>query len=206
MSGPNGGWLVFQQRVNASVNFTRDWSSYEKGFGRHGSEFWLGNRYLHGTTLRGEHLLRTEKLVYSKGRHQTFFSEYDNFHVSSPFDNYTLHVGKYRGNLSDFLSDANNSAFSTWDHDNDRVNGSCARMNKGAWWYGRTCNIQDLNGMLGDVTKRGLVKITMKTKRALQGNALLILFCFFVCLFCFLLSCFVFCFFYFYLKKRWKCL
>lgn len=170
MSGPNGGWLVFQQRFNASVNFTRDWTSYEKGFGRHGFEFWLGNLYIHGITFRGEHLLRIEKSASIYGRNQTFFSEYDNFRVSSPFTNYILNVGKYRGNLSDILLEANNSAFSTWNRDNDKVNGSCARRNKGAWWYGRSCNIQDLNSMLGDVTKRGLVKITMKTKQALRGN------------------------------------
>ena len=176
MSGPNGGWLVIQQRINASINFTRDWASYEEGFGRRGFEFWLGNLYILGITIRGEHLLRIEKSVLIKGRNRTLFSEYDNFRVSSPFDHYRLHVGKYRGNLTDILSDANNSAFSTWDRDNDKVNGSCARINKGAWWYGRTCNIQDLNSMLRDVTKGGLVKkITMKTKEVLRGNTLLFL-------------------------------
>ena len=161
---------MFQQRINASVNFTRGWASYEKGFGRHGFGFWLGNRYIHTITRRGEHILRIEKSASIDGRKQTFFAEYDSFRMSSPFNNYNLHVGKYRGNLSDILSDANNSAFSTWDRDNDKVNGSCALVNKGAWWYGRTCNIQDLNSMLGKVTKQGLVKITMKTKKALQGN------------------------------------
>ena len=172
MSGPNGGWLVFQRRINASVNFTRGWASYEKGFGRHGFEFWLGNLYIHRITRRGEHMLRIEKSVSIDGRDQTFFAEYDSFRMSSPFDNYNLHVGKYRGNLSDILSDANNSAFSTWDRDNDKVKGSCALTNEGAWWYGRTCDIQDLNSMLGNVTKLSLVKITMKTKKALRGNTL----------------------------------
>ena len=187
MSGPNGGWLVFQQRINASVNFTRDWVSYEKGFGRHGFEFWLGNLYINGITRRGEHMLRIEISVSIDRRNQTFFSEYDNFRVSSPFDNYNLHVGKYRGNLSDILSDANNSAFSTWDRDNDKANRSCARINKGAWWYGRSCNIPDLNGMLGNITKRGLVKITMKTTRALRGNTPFYLFIYLFVLFNFVI-------------------
>ena len=161
---------MFQQRINASVNFTRDWASYEKGFGRNGFGFWLGNLYIHRITLKGEHMLRIEKSVSIDGRDETFFAEYDSFRMSSPLVNYSLHVGKYRGNLGDILSDANNSAFSTWDRDNDKVNGSCALMNKGAWWYGRTCNIQDLNSMLENVTKLGLVKITMKTKKALRGS------------------------------------
>ena len=172
MSGPNGGWLVIQQRTNASVNFARNWTAYEEGFGRHGFEFWLGNLYILGTTFKGEHMLRIEKSVSINGRNRTYFSEYDNFRVSRPFDYYILHLGKYRGNLSDILSGANNSAFSTWDRDNDMVNGSCARINKGAWWYGRTCNIQDLNSMLGNVTKGGLIKITLKTKEVWRGNTL----------------------------------
>ena len=161
---------MFQQRINASVNFTRDWASYEKGFGRLGFAFWLGNRYIHGITRRGEHMLRIEISTSINGSNQTFFSENDNFRVSSPLDNFNLHVGKYRGNLSDIITDANNSAFSTWDRDNDKANGSCAGINKGAWWYGRTCNIQDLNRKMEDVAKQGLVKITMKTKEALRGN------------------------------------
>ena len=112
-------------------------------------------------------MLIIEKSVSIDGRNQTFFAEYDSFRMSSPLDNYSLHVGKYQGNLN-----ANNSAFSTWDRDNDKVNGSCALTNEGAWWYGRTCDIQDLNSMLGNVTKLSLVKITMKTKKALRGNTL----------------------------------
>ncbi|XP_078344041.1 uncharacterized protein LOC144629687 [Oculina patagonica] len=140
------------------------------GFGRHGFEFWLGNDFVYGVTYFGEHLLRIEKSSTVDGHSQTSFSEYVNFRVSSPFSNYILHVGQYQGNLSDILSDANNSAFSTWDRDNDKVNGSCARRNKGAWWYGSTCNIQDLNSMLGNVTAQGLVKITMKTKEVFRGH------------------------------------
>ena len=170
MTGPNGGWLVFQQRINGSVNFKRDWFSYAKGFGRHGFEFWLGNDYIHGITSREEHVLRIEISSFHNGTSKMFFFEYDNFRVSSPFSYYTLHVGKYQGNLSDILLDANNSAFSTWDRDYDQVYGSCAQMNKGAWWYGSTCDVQDLNSMLGDVTAQGLVKITMKTKKVLRGK------------------------------------
>ncbi|KAJ7369346.1 hypothetical protein OS493_039688 [Desmophyllum pertusum] len=43
-------------------------------------------------------------------------------------------------------------------------------MNKGAWWYGTTCDIQDLNSMLKNVTAQGLIKVTMKTKELLREN------------------------------------
>ena len=174
MSGPEGPWLVLQQRSNASVNFSRNWIKYEFGFGKHEFEFWLGNLFMHAITFEGEHVLRIEK-SYVDGRNQTSFSDYDNFRVSSPSSNYILHVGEHRGNLGDILLDSNNSAFSTWDRDNDKVNGSCARMNKGAWWYGATCDIQDLNSMLKNVTAQGLIKVTMKTKELLRGNTLHVL-------------------------------
>ena len=129
MEGRNGGWLVFQQRINNSVNFYRDWISYEHGFGQQGFNFWLGNRVLSALTLDRDHTLQIETFLVD-GRH--VYAEYDRFRLS--FKRYTLLAGRYRGNLSDFLFYANNSAFSTWDRDNDKVlRRSCAQLNRGAW-------------------------------------------------------------------------
>ncbi|XP_071795614.1 uncharacterized protein [Asterias amurensis] len=44
------GWIVFQRRVNGSVNFNRSWAEYKKGFGSMDGEFWLGNEILHKLT------------------------------------------------------------------------------------------------------------------------------------------------------------
>jgi hypothetical protein len=35
-------FVVFQQRYDGSVDFYRDWLTYEQGFGYPGREFWLG--------------------------------------------------------------------------------------------------------------------------------------------------------------------
>ena len=160
MEGPNGGWILLQERnlINA-VNFYRDWVSYEKGFGKPGVGYWVGNSYMHAITLNRRHVLRIEVPSYP-----WVFTEYDNFIVSSSSTNYVLHLGKSRGTAGDLLSKARNSAFSTWDRDNDKVGGACAIRNKGAWWYGDTCYAQDLNSMLGSIS------IAMKAKELLEGN------------------------------------
>ncbi|KAK9410171.1 ryncolin-3-like [Crotalus adamanteus] len=54
METDGGGWLLFQRRQDGSVNFYRDWKSYKKGFGRQGSEFWLGNDKIHLLTSSGK--------------------------------------------------------------------------------------------------------------------------------------------------------
>ncbi|VDH94788.1 Hypothetical predicted protein [Mytilus galloprovincialis] len=41
----NGGWTVFQRRINGKTDFYRGWEAYENGFGDLEAEFWLG-RYV----------------------------------------------------------------------------------------------------------------------------------------------------------------
>lgn len=160
MQGPNGGWILLQERSPiVFFNFFRNWVSFENGFGQPGVGFWLGNIYMYALTFNRSYVLRIDAPMFPG-----VFAEYDNFKVSSPSTNYILRLGKYRGNAGDLLSDVINNPFSTWDRDNDRVVGTCARQNRGAWWYGDTCDAQDLNSMLGTIS------IAMKAKEVLRGN------------------------------------
>ncbi|KAH8416936.1 hypothetical protein KR222_007192 [Zaprionus bogoriensis] len=44
-------------------------------------------------------------------------------------------MGEFSGNTSDSLEYHRNSSFSTYDRDNDKWHGNCARSYKAGWWY-----------------------------------------------------------------------
>ena len=165
MQGADGGWILLQQRNDTTVNFSRNWVSFENGFGKPGVGFWVGNKYMHAITLNRRHMLRIELPDIYWGD-QSLFGEYDNFQVLGPSTGYALNLGRYRGGLSDILSIVNNSAFSTWDRDNDEVDEECAKTGRGAWWYGKTCYIYDLNSMVGFLTMK------IKAREVLEGKSL----------------------------------
>lgn len=166
MHGPNGGWILIQQRNNATANFLRNWVSYEKGFGEPGFGYWLGNSYMHAITFKRKYILRLEYLDHVNDRNERLFVEYDNFQVLSPRTYYTIQTGKYRGNIVNILWYMNNNAFSTWDRDNDKSKRACAIINRGAWWYGDDCYVIDPN------SKEESERTTMKAKEVLGGNVL----------------------------------
>ncbi|XP_071837570.1 fibrinogen-like protein A isoform X1 [Apostichopus japonicus] len=146
-----GGWTVFQRRVDGSVDFYRNWTSYKEGFGDPSHEFWLGNDKLSHLTNQGDYEIRID-MVNKHGN--PYYAKYDLFRVNDESDNYKLsELGAYSGTAyTDHRLDEagleyhRNQAFSTYDRDNDIYKGgNCAVMYHGAWWY-NNCHRSNLNG------------------------------------------------------------
>uniref|UniRef100_A0A6J0V0C1 Ficolin-3 n=1 Tax=Pogona vitticeps TaxID=103695 RepID=A0A6J0V0C1_9SAUR len=143
MDTDGGGWLVFQRRVDGSVDFYRTWTTYQKGFGNQLSEFWLGNENIHLLTREGEHQLRVD-LVDFEGKKT--FAHYQSFQLKGENENYQLVLGQFLGgSAGDSLSAHNGHPFSTHDSDNDSGTQNCAITVHGAWWY-TNCYHSNLNG------------------------------------------------------------
>ncbi|CAH2316848.1 Hypothetical predicted protein [Pelobates cultripes] len=145
METDGGGWLVFQRRMDGSVDFFRDWNSYKRGFGHQTSEFWLGNDHIHQLTSTGTYDLRFDFMDFENSR---TYATYSNFKIAGENLNYTLSLGSFIGGTAgDSLNIHKNTPFSTKDRDNDRHKTiSCANSYSGAWWY-TDCHHSNLNGL-----------------------------------------------------------
>ncbi|XP_033638486.1 fibrinogen-like protein A [Asterias rubens] len=112
METDGGGWIVVQRRLDGTVDFYRNWTEYQSGFGDLYSEFWLGNDIIRDLTGSGKWQLRVNMEDW---QFNTAWSSYGEFAVK--YDNYTLRVGSYDGKSTagDSMSYHNGYSFTTKD-------------------------------------------------------------------------------------------
>ena len=144
MTSDGGGWTVFQKRFNGSVDFYRNFSDCDNGFGSAYGEFWLGLKYTYQMTVGVVNELRLD-LENVTG--DTAYEVYQDFSISG-YPRYALHVGTYSGTAGDDqslgLSYNNGYSFSTY----DKIQGPytrCPTFAHGSWWY-YNCANANLNG------------------------------------------------------------
>ncbi|XP_005109459.1 ficolin-2 [Aplysia californica] len=140
----NGGWVVFQRRASANVDFFRGWLGYRDGFGDLHSNFWLGLEKVHQLTKMERHELRIDFSFQGTDYH----AKYDNFSLSGESENYKIHISGFSGNMEDNMDYHNGHEFTTKDRDNDKSSSNCASTYHGAWWY-NSCHRVNLNGDWG---------------------------------------------------------
>ena len=132
METDGGGWIVVQRRLDGTVDFYRNWTEYQSGFGDLHSEFWLGNDIIRDLTGSGQWELRVDMEDWQSN---TSWASYGEFAVTG--DNYTLHAGSYdnRSTAGDSMTYHNGRSFTTKDQDNDINKANCAEVREGAWWF-----------------------------------------------------------------------
>ncbi|XP_052085174.1 uncharacterized protein LOC127722326 [Mytilus californianus] len=85
-------WNVFQRRTDGSVNFYRNWTEYEEGFGDLRNEFWLGNKLIRQLTLSGNYRLRVK--VGNKDK-KIKIALYNGFTIGNAETQYKLEVRNF---------------------------------------------------------------------------------------------------------------
>ena len=97
MNTTTGGWIVIQRNKKDSlVNFNKNWTDYEKGFGDLNTEFWYGLESMHCLTQRGHWEMRVD---YQKNDKTWSYLHYNQFSVGSASEEYPLTVGGYSGSI-----------------------------------------------------------------------------------------------------------
>ena len=140
MNTTTGGWIAIQRnKKDSSVNFNKNWTDYEKGFGDLNTEFWYGLESMHCLTQKGQLEMRVD---YQKNDKTWSYLHYNQFSVGSASEEYPLTVGGFTGVGTDYILSvssrfiSNKMKFSTADNDNDKYSsGNCAYNYKSGWWY-----------------------------------------------------------------------
>ena len=82
----NGGWTVFQRRVDDSVDFYRGWAEYVAGFGDLTGNFWAGLDRIHAMASGSS----TELYVSMESfEGETAWAQYSSFSVGDAASGYT---------------------------------------------------------------------------------------------------------------------
>ena len=89
-----GGWTVIQKRFDGSLDFQRNWTEYENGFGQLDGEFWLGLEKINRLTVTPQ----TLRFDLGAANGETRFEEYKKVSVSDATSKYKLTIaGSFLG-------------------------------------------------------------------------------------------------------------
>ena len=145
-------WIVFQQKFNSSVSFTRGWLNYTTGFGSYNGCYWMGLEKVYQLMKSRSCRARIEIL---NDLNQWLSMEYDSFYLDDGGADYTLHVSGYSGDMKNDTLNCmahsggwlhNGLPFTTIDRDHDRYVGNCATWYGGGGWWWNKCHCISLNG------------------------------------------------------------
>ncbi|XP_069106248.1 fibrinogen-like protein A isoform X1 [Argopecten irradians] len=96
MDTAGGPWTVIQNRQDGTVDFYRNWTEYQTGFGDLDGEFWAGLDIIHLLTLSGS-ILRINLMSW---KNDVKYAQYRDFRVGDASSKYRLSVSGFSGNVS----------------------------------------------------------------------------------------------------------
>ena len=150
----NGGWIIYQRRVDGTLNFTRNWAQYSRGFwttGGNMTELWLGNEKVYQLLHKygsNEVTLRIELDAFDGARGWIEVSDFkmaDGSHANK----YGLHWNRCNASGGSDMVDSWNAhmdlTFKTHDKVDNRQH-CFDNHHTGGWWYSRQCGTVLLNG------------------------------------------------------------
>ena len=145
-----GGWMIYQRRLDGSVDFERNWTSYKQGFGTIGNdttEMWMGNENVfqilqaYGST---ECELRIEATSFDGDSCWATCYPFQMRPESSKYSMTWNTVEESMSGLGQNLDFHKNLEFSTFDaYSCDRA---CVTNFKGGWWF-KLCASMFFNGV-----------------------------------------------------------
>ena len=157
-----GGWIIYQRRLDGSVNFTRNWDDYKSGFGIVGNdktEMWLGNENVY-------QLLQAYGSTECELWYEAHSFDGDvcsakcyHFQMSDEAKGYKLNWTTVDESVKDLSYDLNyerNTRFTTFDKISGRSR--CVDEKKGGWWY-RSCGYIFFNGVYIPTKQRNMNSI-----------------------------------------------
>ena len=179
----NGGWVMYQRRVDGTLNFTQSWEDYKHGSGTNGdgtTELWLGNEkayhmvHSYGKKWKGQ--LRIEADAFD-GRSCWLVAS--DFRMYSENHRYKVDWGRVTESESGIAGDWNfHERYSFKTYDNVDAQAQCLRDHKGGWWYGHgiNCTRLFLNGEYvkqADATSTSIAVRSFKPNTALQRSRMM---------------------------------
>ena len=148
-----GGWIIYQRRLDGSVNFTRNWDDYKNGFGTIGddtTEMWLGNENMY-QLLQAYGSTKCELWVEVHAFDGDVCSaKCYPFQMSAEATGYminwtTTDTSHSVHDISPDLDFHKNVSFATFDSGITKDQQYCMDFYKGGWWYAQCVKIF-LNG------------------------------------------------------------
>ena len=135
-----GGWIVFQRRLDATVDFDRNMIEYINGFGQLDGSYWLGLNKINRLTASGKKAILRVDFKHKVSFGRIMRATYREFTVYGKERSFEFYVSnEFNANTTDGLLEQRGRKFSTLDckdHDNSLNVKPCSVCGKGGWWLG----------------------------------------------------------------------